>query len=109
MIEQLIEIRQLLINITFININAVYKPTEKLFINRDHFIILEATIQFFKQNVDGVYPLPEAEESKAEDNNETHAPGNTELYMTTIAELQQSIAEIKNYLTTDANSFGLSL
>lgn len=99
LIEQLLAIRQLLINKLTTNINAIYKPTEKLFAIRDHFKILETIVQFYKQNGDIAYPTPEIETSE-----ERYALINTGLSDNTITELQQSLAEIKNYIATNTSA-----
>ena len=50
LLKQLLIIRNLLIKKETSNINAVYRPIEKLFNNKEHFNLLEATVSYFKQN-----------------------------------------------------------
>lgn len=104
LVEQLIIIRRLLINKTITNINAVYKPTERLFLNKEHFKVLEATVQFYKQNADVVYPMPELEEPIMIDNNKTDTAEVLESHISVITELQQAITVIKNHIATEYNS-----
>lgn len=59
LLEQLITIREFLINKNFDNINAVYRPTKSLFVYKEHYAILEGAVQFFKLNTNENYPIPE--------------------------------------------------
>lgn len=59
LLNQLIVIRDLLIKRETNSINAVYKPIEKLFNNKEHFILLGTTIDYLKQNPQIDYPVPE--------------------------------------------------
>lgn len=72
LVEQLIKVRKLLINKSFDDINAIYKPTAGLFLYKEQFTILENTINYYKVNINDDYPITE-EGNSLVSNNDTNA------------------------------------
>lgn len=62
LINKLIAIRQLIIDKKAADISTLYKPAPGLFINKEHFTILEAAIQFYKDNPGVDYDIAGAEQ-----------------------------------------------
>lgn len=109
LINKLTTIRQLIIDKKAADISALHKPAPGLFIDKEHFNILEATIQFYANNPDTDYDIAGAEQYA---NNNIAANTNnspTNLKFISINDVPQLI----NYLnqrdsTTDAKLAAMS-
>lgn len=96
LIEELITVREFLINKSFDDINTKYKPTEGLFIHKNHYKILEDTVQFYKTNIDELYPIPAEKESKPIDDSSSINNGND-------TELTSLLSQMKDNIIADTN------
>jgi hypothetical protein len=61
-VDQLIVIRQVIIDKNMSTINSLYTRTRELFIYAEHFDILEGTVKFYKRNTNVNYDIVEAEQ-----------------------------------------------